>query len=207
MTHADISLKTKQAIVASLKKIAEKKPLSKITVSELCSDCGINRKTFYYHFEDIYALVRWMLEQEALNIVRDFDPFTDHKELIQFIIDYIDANNHILSCIYDTMGRDGMKRIFLSDFQACVSAIIERIEKDINACISPDYKQFLCDFYTNALSGILTDWFLNRSVSSRKEISSRETSQKVISREEMIHYISLALPASLKSAITEELNN
>lgn len=141
MTHADISLKTKQAMVASLKKIAQKKPLSKITISELCHDCSINRKTFYYHFEDIYALVRWMLEQEALESVRSFDPLTDYKELIHFIIDYVDANNHILSCIYDTMGREGMKRVFLSDFKVCVNAIIERIEKDINASISPDYRR------------------------------------------------------------------
>ncbi|WP_286081004.1 TetR/AcrR family transcriptional regulator C-terminal domain-containing protein [Parablautia intestinalis] len=192
MTHADISLKTKQAMVASLKKIAQKKPLSKITISELCHDCSINRKTFYYHFEDIYALVRWMLEQEALESVRSFDPLTDYKELIHFIIDYVDANNHILSCIYDTMGREGMKRVFLSDFKVCVNAIIERIEKDINASISPDYRQFLCDFYTNALAGILIDWFINRSVRSR---------------EEMIHYISLALQASLKSAIMEEIRD
>lgn len=190
MTHADISLKTKQAMAASLKKIAQNKPLSKITISELCNDCAINRKTFYYHFEDIYALVRWMLEQEALEVVRNFDPLTDYKELIHFIIDYVDANNHILSCIYDTMGREGMKRIFLSDFKVCVNVMIEKIEKDINANISPDYKQFLCDFYTNALSGILIDWFLNRSIRSR---------------EEMIHYISLTLHASLKSAILEEL--
>ena len=35
----------------------EKKPLSKITVSEIIADCGVNRKTFYYHFEDIYAQI------------------------------------------------------------------------------------------------------------------------------------------------------
>lgn len=192
MTHADISLKTKQAMVASLKKIAEKKPLSKITISELCNDCGINRKTFYYHFEDIYALVRWMLEQEALDVVREFDPLTDYKELIHFLINYVDTNNHILSCIYDTMGREGMKRIFLSDFKVCVNVIIEGIEKDINANISSDYRKFLCDFYTNALSGVLIDWFLNRSIRSR---------------EEMIHYISLALHASLRSAMMEEISS
>ena len=36
----------------------EKKPLSNITVSEIIADCGVNRKTFYYHFEDIYALLK-----------------------------------------------------------------------------------------------------------------------------------------------------
>lgn len=47
-----------------------RKPFSKITVSELIKTCNVNRKTFYYHFEDIYDLLKWMLEQEAVAVVR-----------------------------------------------------------------------------------------------------------------------------------------
>ena len=38
--------------------------------SEIIVDCGVNRKTFYYHFEDIYAPLKWMLEEEAGNVVK-----------------------------------------------------------------------------------------------------------------------------------------
>ncbi len=62
MKHEITALNTKKALAASLKRCMEKKPLSKITVSELIADCGVNRKTFYYHFEDIYGLLKWMLE-------------------------------------------------------------------------------------------------------------------------------------------------
>ena len=44
-----------------------KKPLSRITINEIVQDCGLNRNSFYYHFEDIYALFKWMLEQEAID--------------------------------------------------------------------------------------------------------------------------------------------
>ena len=81
MTQTDISLKTKQTMVASLKKFMETKPLSKITVSEICKDCGFNRKTFYYHFEDIYDLLRWMLEQEAIIAVKKFN-LLDRKSVV-----------------------------------------------------------------------------------------------------------------------------
>ena len=57
MTHAEASMKTKQAMADSLKRYMEVKSLSKITISAICEDCGINRKTFYYHFKDIYAKV------------------------------------------------------------------------------------------------------------------------------------------------------
>ena len=43
---------TKRALEASLKNLLLKKPLSKITISDITEDCGINRMTFYYHFKD-----------------------------------------------------------------------------------------------------------------------------------------------------------
>ena len=51
MTHEEMSLHTRQAMTGSLKKFMGLKPLSQITVSEICADCNLNRKTFYYHFE------------------------------------------------------------------------------------------------------------------------------------------------------------
>ena len=42
----------------SLKRFMEKKPLSKITVSEIIADCGVNREAFDYDFGDIYGLLK-----------------------------------------------------------------------------------------------------------------------------------------------------
>ncbi len=52
---------TKQALEASLKKVMLQKPLDKITISDITSDCGISRMAFYYHFKDIYDLVEWFV--------------------------------------------------------------------------------------------------------------------------------------------------
>ena len=64
MTHQETSLQTKKMLCTSLKKIMKHKAFSKITVSELIKDCNVNRKTFYYHFEDIPGLFRWILKQD-----------------------------------------------------------------------------------------------------------------------------------------------
>ena len=48
---------TKRALEQSLKNLLNVKPLSKITISDIANDCGINRMTFYYHFRDIYDLI------------------------------------------------------------------------------------------------------------------------------------------------------
>ena len=50
---------TKIALEASLKKLLLQKPMDKITINDLTTDCGISRMAFYYHFKDIYDLVEW----------------------------------------------------------------------------------------------------------------------------------------------------
>jgi len=48
---------TKKALAAALKKMMEVKPIDKITVKDLVEICGVNRQTFYYHFDDVYDLL------------------------------------------------------------------------------------------------------------------------------------------------------
>jgi AcrR family transcriptional regulator len=48
---------TKKAIMESFLRLSEKKQLDKITVRDIVDDCGINRNTFYYYFQDIYAVL------------------------------------------------------------------------------------------------------------------------------------------------------
>ena len=48
---------TKRALEESLKKLLLSKPLDKITINDLTTDCGISRMTFYYHFQDIPSLL------------------------------------------------------------------------------------------------------------------------------------------------------
>ena len=62
---------TKRALEESLKKLLLKKPLDKITISDLTEDCGISRMTFYYHFKDIYDLVEWVCVEDAARALED----------------------------------------------------------------------------------------------------------------------------------------
>lgn len=54
MKRNELSLHRKEQMAASLKKLMTRKNLGRITIQELADDCGINRYTFYYHFQDIY---------------------------------------------------------------------------------------------------------------------------------------------------------
>ena len=41
---------TKNALAVSMKKLMEKKPFSKISVGDICEDCGMNRKKLLLSF-------------------------------------------------------------------------------------------------------------------------------------------------------------
>jgi len=52
-----------------------------------------------------------------------------------------------------------MKRFLYADFIGILSTLIEGIEQQENIHADAEFKQFLCEFYTEALSGILISWF------------------------------------------------
>lgn len=178
MKHEITSLNTKKTLADSLKRLMKNKTFSKITVSEIISDCGLNRKTFYYHFEDIYALLKWMFENEAVEVVKQFDLIVDYEEALTFIMNYIEENDYIINCAYDSIGREEMKRFFFADFIELTSSIIDSAEKETGKLLDENYKNFLCNFYTEALAGMLIDWIKNRN--SRDKVMVIEYLEKTI---------------------------
>ena len=170
MTHEETSMQTKLMLCASLKKIMKTKPFSKITVSELIKDCNLNRKTFYYHFEDIYGLLRWMLEQEAFEVVKQFDLLLDYQDVFHFVIDYVEENAYFLNCIYDSVGRDQLKRFLYQDFIGIMEKIVRDTEEQIGVRVEDSFRKFVCDFYTEALAGMLINLFQKRGECDREEL-------------------------------------
>ena len=63
---------TKQAIQASFLKLLDTYPLRDITVRMITEDCGINRKSFYYHYQDIPALLEQILADQAAALVASY---------------------------------------------------------------------------------------------------------------------------------------
>lgn len=164
------NLQTKTAIANSLKKLMSTKPLNKITVNDIITDCDVNRKTFYYHFEDIHDLVRWILELEAFEVVKQFDIINNPEQAIDFVIQYVTENEHILNCVYDSIGRDELKRFFVNDFHSNIKKIIDDCEKAHQLSVSNEFKDFLCDFSTEAIAGVLVDAFTNKRIPNNELI-------------------------------------
>ncbi|MDK2807931.1 MAG: hypothetical protein PWP24_665 [Clostridiales bacterium] len=186
MKHEVTTFNTKKTLSESLKRLMLEKPLSKITVSELIKDCGVNRKTFYYHFVDIYALLKWTLDQEAITVVEQFDLLLNFEDTVNFILDYVESNKHILACAYDSMGREQLKKFLSSDFDNVVGAYINGIEKENHLHVKPLFKKHLTHVYSEAVAGILIELIT--------DINSLDRSQ-------YLQFISLITKASIPNVL------
>lgn len=184
MKYVTTNLRTKKALAASLKKMMESRSLGKISVRDIIEDCEVNRKTFYYHFKDIYDLVKWMFEQEAVEVVKQYDLIIDYRDAIRFAMDYVEENKHICNCAVDALGRDELKRFFQTDFLATIGNIINQLSEGMN--VPEDYKIFLTNFYVEALASGLIDWIRNKDHSDKEKI---------------IQYVSLTFYGTLKQTL------
>ena len=74
---------TKKAIAEGLKELCHHKDFNKISVRDITEQCGLNRQTFYYHFQDKYELLDWIYYQEGFVYLASdvtFDNWHQHME-------------------------------------------------------------------------------------------------------------------------------
>lgn len=192
MKQYQSSLVTKQALADALKDLMNRKPFSRITVTDITKSCGFNRKTFYYHFDDTISLLHWMLDREAVEVVKSYDLVGDMKAAIGFAVRYVRTNSHILNCAYDSLGREGIKSFLCSDFISVVRPYIDAKEKELALGVPDDYKNFLSRMYSEAIAGTLINLFTADETDSDPEAND----------EKIIDYLSstidTAVPASLQ---------
>ncbi len=169
--HKEATLRTKQAMAISLKKLACQKPFAKITVSDIINDCDINRKTFYYHFEDIYALLRWTLEQEAIDVVKHYDLLAEYEEAVSFVLDYVDENAGFIQNIYRSLGQNELRRFFYCDFVSIVRTFVDETEQEQNLSVPDGFKDYLCRFYSEAIAGSILAGIENPEKYNREKIT------------------------------------
>lgn len=90
-------------------------PLDKITVRMLVENCGLNRQTFYYHFQDIYDLLRWMFQEEAVSLLHQHEGALLWQDGLLQLFHYIEANRAVCLCALNSVGWDCLKRFFEAD--------------------------------------------------------------------------------------------
>ena len=161
---------TKQAIKTSFLKLLNEKPLNKITVRDIVEDCGINRNSFYYHFQDIYDLVRWMLQQEAVSLLRQHDGALLWQEGLLQLLRYIEENRAVCRCALQSLGRSYISMFFRDDIHAIIHRTVDELHRQAHFLQAPGQGELLTQFYVIALAGVVESWVLGELKCSAEEL-------------------------------------
>ncbi len=62
----------------------KRKNIDRVTVTDICEECGINRNTFYYYFSDIYDVLDSVLNQDIDKIRRTIEE-TSHEDFARAV--------------------------------------------------------------------------------------------------------------------------
>jgi len=186
MTHEESSLQTKKSLCLALKELMKHKAFSKITVSEIVRECNVNRKTFYYHFDDVYDLLKWMLDQEAIDVIKNYNEHNAYEFALQFIINYVEENAYFLNSLYDSVSLDVIQHLFSQDFEIIGKQIINAAETEAGVEIPDDFKELLCNMYIESTCAIIVHGLRNPGK---------------YDREKLIEYCKICIPPLLPTAI------
>lgn len=127
---------TKMLLNESFLGFLSTKPLSRITVKEICDDADINRSTYYMYYTDPYDQLKKM-EAELLvdmtiyvdNIVTK-GAHNDKKQyqLIKGILDYIQSKKQIFQVLLEKSGDLNLQRDILSFFGERIIPTIDKVQ-------------------------------------------------------------------------------
>ena len=157
---------TKNRIYECALDLAGKRPLNKISIKDIISECKITRSTFYYHFHDIYDV---------------YTSFVDMKmdEMLE------QADNDAEAAVFDFMEMAaGYKKVWLNLYN-CIgheklsSFASDKLEQLIRMSISKEYDlasipaldlEIICAFYSEAVFGIFIRWLIGGRFDTSDEL-------------------------------------
>lgn len=163
--------RTKSDLEQSLKRFLLKKPLDKITISDLTEDCGISRMAFYYHFRDIYDLVEWVCLEDATRALQGKKTYDTWKEGLLQIFEAVLENKPFILNVYHSLSREQIENYLFQLAHDLLMGVVE--EKSVGLSVSESEKQFIADFYKYGFVGVMLDWIKKGMKEDYREIAER----------------------------------
>lgn len=138
---------TKKALAQALKECMQEEAFCKISVSELCEKCHMNRKSFYYHFRDKFDLLNWIFDNELDDILEE------HEDLWKVTEEL---------CLYLNENKSFFKKAMKVEGQNCFRSYFkERLTEFYDLQMSMIYfpaDKFKARFYADSIVLAIARW-------------------------------------------------
>lgn len=162
---------TKLALEASLKKLMLHKPLDKITINDLTTDCGISRMSFYYHFKDIYDLVEWVCVEDGRRALQDKKTYDTWQEGLCQVFEAVLENRPFILNVYRSVSKDKIESYLYKLTYELIANVVE--EKSTGTGLAQADKSFIAEFYKYGFVGVMLDWIGEGMKADYREITAR----------------------------------
>ena len=147
---------TKKAIREAFLRQINKMPFDKITVKSIAEDCGINRNTFYYHYQDIYQLLDDIFMVETKKVLEGNLDYDTWQEGFLQAASFALENRKGIYHIYNSVNRSKIEKYLNNVAEKIMRDFVEKQTKGMN--INAEDIQLVVSFYQCALSGMVLQW-------------------------------------------------
>lgn len=162
---------TGNAIKASFLKLLNERALNKITIKDIVGDCGLNRNTFYYHYQDIPALLEEVIMEETDKLIEQYPRISSFEECVRIAVDIAMRNKRAVYHIYNSVNRDLFERHFWRTCEYVVTTYIDTVFAEYHP-VEED-RQVIIGFYKCWLFGQISEWLDGGMKDDIIEISQR----------------------------------
>lgn len=150
---------TKQAIKTSFLKLLNELPLSKISVRSIVEDCGINRNSFYYHYQDIPALIEEIIKEELDTLIAKYPTINSLDECVQLAFRFALENKKAVLHIYHSVNRDIYDRYMM---ELCEYVVTTYWDTAVGKnTVSEEKRRAIICFFKCEIFGLSFDWIAN----------------------------------------------
>lgn len=141
---------TKYLLADSMKKLMKKRPMRKISISDIVRPCNMNRQSFYYHFKDKYDLVNWIYYNEL--VVKIIDMPLERFELLERNCNYFYENKEFYKNAFEVTGQNSFSEYFSKVTRSIIKVQLEEIFKNKKNI------DFYITFYVDANLASISRW-------------------------------------------------
>ena len=167
----------------ALLSLLEKKPFEYVTISELCEEAGVNRSTFYLHYENTADLLKeataYVLDNFASYFSIDMESIVskyENRDLqeLNFInekylhpyLSFIKENQRLFAAVLSQPTTFDSNAIFQRLFDDVFQPILDRFH------YPRDEQHYVMMFYLNGITAIITEWLKDNCSKNIEDISS-----------------------------------
>ena len=148
---------TKKAIMECFSRQIETIPLDRITVKGIVADCGVTRNTFYYHFEDVFALAKEVLQERLEQMSDPALSGSDWESYLLLLAKQISQNRRTIRNLFHSTKSQEIKLFVEEILSETLGYLFDHLAA--GKTIDAQERKAVVDFYRHAVSGFTVDWF------------------------------------------------